>query len=216
MVLLPCAILMAACPIISTSRGGALIAVGNILLTMTILLWATRKENLWLRFGTCLLFAIILAFSAYLGFKQLAPRFKTIFIDQMSQRTEIYENALPIAHEFPVFGTGPGTFSSLYQLYRSPEQLWHAYLHDDWLETRVTFGWVGFSLILLMLMITAVRWFVGPGIRTPWEFVVMIWTAMWGCLLHAKFDFPLQIHSILLLFLLLAAILFSLARRSPA
>jgi O-antigen ligase len=213
MVLLPCAVFMAACPIISTSRGGALIAVGNIMVTMAILLWCTRKEKIWLRLGTFLLFAIILGFSAYLGFKQLAPRFKTIFIDQMSQRTEIYENALPIAQEFPVFGTGPGTFSSLYQLYRDPGQMWHAYLHDDWLETRVTFGWIGFGLILLMLAMTVSRWFVGHGINSSWDFVAMLWAAIGGCMLHAKFDFPFQIHSIVILFLLLAAILFSLSRQ---
>jgi hypothetical protein len=211
MILLPGAILMAACPIISTSRGGALVAVGSIVLAMAILLWSTRKEKLWLKLGTCMLFALILGFSAYLGFKQLAPRFKTIFIDQMSQRTEIYENALPIAREFPVFGTGPGTFATLYQLYLEPGQVWHAYLHDDWLETRITFGWIGFGLILLAMALPAARWFIGPGINCPRAFIAMIWTAMAGCLLHAKFDFPMQVYSILLLFVLVSAILFCLS-----
>jgi hypothetical protein len=36
--------------------------------------------------------------------------------------------------------------------------------------------------------------------------------ALGGCLLHARFDFPLQMYSILLLFLALCAVLFSLSR----
>jgi hypothetical protein len=50
------------------------------------------------------------------------------------------KNVVKIARDFPVLGTGAGTFGSLYQLYRSdPEQDWAAYVHDDWLETRM--GW---------------------------------------------------------------------------
>ncbi len=207
---------MAACPIISTSRGGALIAVTMIFVTLGVLLWVTRQEGFWFRLGTCTVFAVILGFSAVLGFKELAPRFSTIFSDQMSRRTEIYQNALPIAHDFPVLGTGPGTFSSLYHLYRSDaSQQWAAYVHDDWLEVRITFGWVGWSLIVLMLVLALSRWFVGNGIPARWEFVTMIWVAIAGCLMHAKFDFPFQIYSVVLLFLLLLAVLFCLVRREP-
>jgi O-antigen ligase len=212
LVLLPGAVLMAACPIVSTSRGGALIAVASILLTMSLLLWVTRKEALWFRVGTCSLFALILGFSAFLGLKELAPRFQTIFTDQLSRRSEIYDNALPIARDFPILGTGPGTFRSLYQLYRSPDQNWAAYVHDDWLETRITLGWVGLSMIVLMLGITVSGWFWGRGAPVAWEFVAMIWVGTGGALLHAKFDFPFQVYSIVLLFLLLCAILFCVSR----
>jgi hypothetical protein len=214
LVLLPGAVLMAACPIISTSRGGALVGVAMILVTMGLLLWLARRESLWFRLGTCSLFAIIIGFSAYLGFKQLAPRFQTIFTDQMSRRTEIYENALPIAHDFPMFGTGPGTFGSLYQLYRKDvTQQWAAYVHDDWLETRITFGTLGMTLVLLMLVCVPGYWFLGKGMAVPWELPAMIWVAMGGGLLHAKFDFPFQIYSILFVFVFLSAVLFSISQR---
>ncbi|MFO1496816.1 MAG: O-antigen ligase family protein [Verrucomicrobiota bacterium] len=217
LVLLPGAVLMAACPIISTSRGGALVAVAAIGVSMVLLLQISRHETRLFRYGTCALFIVILGFSAFLGLRQLVPRFQTIFTDQMSQRTEIYENALPLAREFPVFGIGPGTFGSVYQLYRRTlSQEWHAYLHDDWLETRITFGWVGFVIILLMLGMVVLRWFRGGGLPVSWELVSMIWIAMGGCLLHAKFDFPFQIYSITQLFLVLCAILASSGRVTTA
>lgn len=213
-VLLPGAVLMAACPIISTSRGGTLIAVGTILITMGLLLRIARKERTWFKVGVCSLFTVILAMAAFLGLEQLVPRFQTIFTDQMSQRTEIYENAVPMAREFPVLGTGPGSFGSLYQFYRKDTtQVWHAYLHDDWLETRITFGWVGFSMILLMLALVAMHWFLGTGIPCGWELPTMMTVAIGGVLLHAKFDFPFQIYSIVLVFVLFCSILFSLSRK---
>lgn len=215
LVLLPGAVLMAACPVISTTRGGAIVAVASLLATVALLLWSTRKESPWFRLGACLLFAVILGLAAFLGLKDLVPRLQTIFTDHMSQRLEIYKNARPMAQQFPVLGTGPGSFSSLYQLYREDAtQVWQAYVHDDWLETRITFGWVGFGIILLMLGAVVARWsWGGGGIPVPWQFAAMIWVALGGCLLHGKFDFPFQIYSIVLLFLLLCAILFCVSNK---
>ena len=38
------------------------------------------------------------------GMKQLLPRFQTIFEDRMSHRTEIYDNAVKMRHDFPAWG----------------------------------------------------------------------------------------------------------------
>jgi hypothetical protein len=46
--------------------------------------------------------------------------------------------------------------------------------------------------------------------------VVLAWLGLGGCLVHALFDFPFQIHSMLFLFLVICAILFCLGRSSGA
>jgi hypothetical protein len=131
----------------------------------------------------------------------------------LSGREVIYRNARRIAEDFPLLGTGPGSFASIYQLYLEQEsQGWEAYLHDDWLETRITFGWVGFSLILVALLVVPCFWFFGWGIRGERALVGLIGLALMGCLGHAKFDFPLQVYSILHLFLLECVILTCLSR----
>jgi hypothetical protein len=54
-----------------------------------------------------------------------------------------------------------------------------------------------------------------PGsIRGSRRFVVLAWLALAGCLVHARFDFPFQIHSTLLLFLVICAILSGLSRNA--
>jgi len=217
-VLLPAAVIMGVCPVVTTSRGGAIVAAGMILVSLVILLRTLREERPAIRIGVFTLFLIIVGFSGYLGWSKLAARFRTIFEDQMSRRTEIYENAMPMTRQFPVYGTGAGSFGALYQLYRaSPEQLWDAYVHDDWLETRITLGWVGFGIVLVMLMIMPLKVWAGSSrIHLPLDFLSLVWLAMGGCLLHAKFDFPFQIYSIIWVFLLLCAIVFCTApiRRS--
>jgi NADH:ubiquinone oxidoreductase subunit 6 (subunit J) len=85
-------------------------------------------------------------------------------------------------------------------------------LHNDWLETRITFGWVGFSLIIAALVACVARWFAAGGIHGEKFFIMLTWCALGGCLLHAYYDFPFQIHSVLFLFLLIGAVISSLTR----
>jgi O-antigen ligase len=211
--LLPCAVLMAAAPIISSSRGGAIVAAAGMLAALALLMFAQRSGRGWTRWGIVVLFSAALVLAGYLGWESLAPRFQTIFSDDMSGRVEIYRNAEQMARDFPVFGTGPGTFPWVYHLYRANAQAtWAAYAHNDWLETRITFGWVGFALVAASLATAFLRWFGNGGVAAHWLFVSMIWVALGGCLIHARFDFPFQICSTLALFVQLCAILFCLSR----
>jgi hypothetical protein len=213
-ILLPCAVVMAASPIFSTSRGGAIVAIGQILAGTVILFLATKRESALLRSGALSVFIFTLGLTAYLGWQQLQERLESVFTDNLSDRIEIYENAQQIAADFPLLGTGAGSFGTIYFLYKNAPQKWQAYLHDDWLETRITFGWVGLSAILLMLGITVARWLNSAGIQMPWEFVSFMWLGLAGCLVHAKFDFPFQIYSIVFLFLLYCSILFCVSRKA--
>ena len=211
-VLLPGAILMAACPIISTSRGGALVSIAAMIGAAGILYFSTRREHKWFRAGILSILAATFLVGGALGGKQLAGRMENILSDRMSNRKEIYENAAPLTQDFPVFGTGAGTFAWVYQLYRGPDQIWAAYLHDDWLELRITFGWAGFSIILAMLLAALLHWPAGRGFANRWEMAAFIGIAIAGCLLHAKYDFPFRIYSLVLMFLLLCALLVSSQR----
>jgi O-antigen ligase len=146
------------------------------------------------------------------GWKTLEPRWSQLPKDYAA-RDAIYEQARPMAADYPVFGTGPGTFQAVFNLYRiSTETYWPAQIHNDWLETRITFGWAGSALISLAFVMVLVRWFLPGGFHGGRRFVVLTWLALAGCLVHVRYDFPFQVYSILFLFLVLCAILSDLTR----
>jgi len=150
------------------------------------------------------------------GGKRRQPRWSELARDY-AVRDELSEQARPMAADYPVFGTGPGTFETVFDLYRiSTETRWPAQIHNDWLETRITFGWAGSALISLAFATALVRWFLPGGIHGGRRFVVLTWLALAGCLAHARYDFPFQIYSILFLFLVLCAILSDLTRAAES
>jgi O-antigen ligase len=210
--LLPAVALMAACPILSYSRGGAAVAALNLGLALVLMLYGLRRRHPLTKFGVMLFFGAILGVATAVGWEKLSERFREAR-EGIELREAMYESARRLAGEYPWFGTGPGTFEPVFQLYReTPEEYWPAQLHNDWLETRITFGRVGSGLIGLAFACALLRWFFPGNAPGSWRLVSLVWVALGGCLLHARFDFPLQMYSILLLFLALCAVLFSLSR----
>lgn len=133
---------------------------------------------------------------------------------RLSGREDIYRVAREMAADYPIFGMGAGAYGAMNQLYlENPGETWAAYVHDDYLEARINFGWVGFGAFLALVATQFLHWFVGSGIRVYWPFVACLWIASFTCLAHAKYDFPFQIHSITFAFVTLMAILSSVSRR---
>ncbi|PWU15935.1 MAG: hypothetical protein C5B50_14595 [Verrucomicrobia bacterium] len=225
--LLLCAAAMAACPIISTSRGGAIIALAVAVFAAALLLpaylFSTREGHKTTMVVLLLFFTAALSLGFFLGWKALKPRMAQAG-EGLEHREEMYELIRPMADDYPLFGTGPGTFATVFQDYPTSQvnplysctlsRLWPpAQVHNDWLETRITFGILGSCLIALAFLTVAVRWFVRGGIHGGRRFMTLMWLAMGGCLVHARFDFPFQIHSIVFLFLIFCAMIFNLSRR---
>src|SRR5579883_1739224 len=212
-VMLFCCAIMAACPFISSARGGALADAAMLVCVAAILVYRFAKRSQRLKpacsgWHVSMFYAVVLALSLGFGWKNLLPRLNTLR-EGLNGRQELYETGARMAADYPVFGTGPGTFEEVYQLYRSDARLyWPAQLHNDWLEIRVTWGWVGFALIatalLLVLLRPVVCWLSAPADQalTPYVYV-----AIAGCLLQARWDFPMQVYSIALIFVIWCAVL---------
>jgi hypothetical protein len=219
--LLASSLTMAACPLVSSARGAALVELGMILsATAGLLIFLcfvdTHRAVRTRTYSATLVLLFVtgtLALGLGLGWKDLRLRMEG-FKDSLENREQICARAGLIARDYPIFGTGPGTFEPVFQLYRvSPEAYWPAQLHNDWLETRVTFGWVGCGLLTLGLLTIFLRWFVPGGIHAGRRFVFLVWLAQAGCLVEARWDFPMQVYSILFVFLVWCAVLFTLSRQ---
>ena len=211
--LLVCAAIMAACPIISSSRAGALTSLALLVVAVGILISGKRTDGL-AKLAVLGMFSLALAGGAWLGWQSLNPRLAE-FSGGYRARELMYQTARIIADENPVFGTGPGTFENIFQLYRqSLDEYWPAQLHNDWLELLLTFGWVGFVMIFLALGLVLAHGFRTAGIPASQRFVWLIWLALAGCLSQARWDFPFRVYSVVFLFLALCAVLTTLAKAS--
>jgi O-antigen ligase len=212
-----CVMIMAAAPIISSTRAGAIVAVIELVLAAGILCFARPQTSFKTRMGILFSAALTLGFGVWLGWATLEPRLEPEeFQNSLAGRNSMYETARQMAVDYPVFGTGPGTFEPLFQLYRvDPNEYWPAQLHNDWLQTLITFGWLGSGLIAVAFICVLARWFIPGGIADGRELAPLLWVSLAGCLLHARYDFPLQICSILFVFLLLCAVLSCFSRGQP-
>jgi hypothetical protein len=105
------------------------------------------------------------------------------------------------------FGFGPGTFRVVFPAYNSVSinhvpGTWR-FLHEDYLQTLLEWGWVGSSLWALLLFggiavgIRSYNKYARPG-WTPRRRLLqpLVVMALIGVALHALIDFPLQIASI--------------------
>lgn len=210
LLLLPMFVLTATASFATLSRGGAAVA-SLMLLFFFGGLFVTQRSGM-LRWVLGFAGGALIFLAVELSGTSLANRFRKAATDNLSGRTEIYENAQQIAQDFPWFGTGPNTFLSVYHLYRAdPGQSWAAFLHDDWLETRVTFGRVGMTIILLQFAVLLLWTFKQrPNWVSP-VFTAALLVSLAGCLIHAKRDFPFQTYGVFFTFVAVSALLVSAA-----
>ena len=212
--LLPCILLMAVAALISLSRAGAGITCAAGVIAGAILVGARHRRHRLAGLAMAPFLGMIILAGWYIGWNSLSQRLKTTQTDFDSTRYLAWRTSLKMASDFPVFGTGPGTFKTMYGLYRTtPEQEWEAYLHNDWLETVITFGWVGFAVILCGLILAPICWFAGAGAIPAHRVLIgFLCLSLGGCLVYAVVDFPFQIYSVVSLFVLICCVLSCLTR----
>lgn len=208
LLLLNAAIICMLAVVISLSRGAVLMMVGLLALTTCWLLSQADRPRRVL--ATIVLSITLLGALAWLfDIQLLQDRFASGWKRMRHGREDVYLYSRQIAADYPVFGTGPGSFAAVYGLYRGAG-IWQASAHDDWLETRITFGRFGFSLVCLSLGLLLIRPFFAS--ENSAKLAYPIWIALAGVLIHAKVDLPLQVPAILLLTVILLAAL-SVSRR---
>ncbi|HTI68735.1 MAG TPA: O-antigen ligase family protein [Candidatus Limnocylindria bacterium] len=204
--IVPCVILMAAGSAVTTSRGGAAVAV-LLLLVAALIVATARRASAGLRVGLLSTVTIATLVSFVLGGEDLQKRLQKLGSDNLGGRGEVYEVTHRMLNDFHVFGSGAETFVSLYAFYRSDERgVWAAYAHNDWMETVITFGWAGASIVFALLLMIPVANLFGRGIRANREFRALIFLSLFGVMVHGYFDFPFQVYGILYTFTFLAAI----------
>ncbi|MDH3285638.1 MAG: O-antigen ligase family protein, partial [Acidobacteriota bacterium] len=136
----------------------------------------------------------------------LFQRLSSIALEWTSEagRGAVLRHGLEIVRDFPVFGTGGGSFQWVFSGYRGPAIHGRFVMaHDDYLQILVEAGAIGLVLALLPVARYAAEvvpaWWrdrrLGDAISRPWP----LWLALAALALHELVDFGLQIpaHALL-------------------
>jgi O-antigen ligase len=201
--------------VLSNSRSGLVVLVFGFFLFTGLSVLAVGKtgyRDLWVRNfirGTVL---VILALSLYIGIGSTIQRFA---MDDLlhEDRPTYWSNVVGMIGDFPLFGTGLGTFAAAYPAYEKrggPEMiLTHA--HNDYLEYLSELGLVGALLLFGGIVYLAVRAFLAWKERRNPEVKGLALggiVALAGMGLHTVTDFNLHIPANMLLFTVVLSLTF--------
>jgi O-antigen ligase len=187
-----CAVLMAGTIFLSSSRGGMLSFVLEIVVFGALTLLQRRNPRVAL--GMVAVCVLVLAFLVFLGKGQVLGRLGDL---GPGMRLQITKDCLRMFSHRPVWGWGLGTFPTVYPGYRSfYTNLFINEAHNDYAQLLVETGLLGFGLMLWFLvrlyrygLPTSRRW------EFKWDGAVSLAAllACTGLLLHSFVDFNLQI-----------------------
>ncbi|MDA7676457.1 O-antigen ligase family protein [bacterium] len=213
LLLIPCIILAASGPFISSARGGVAIMVG-ILIIAAVSMTFLKVRSSFLRLSVSLTLFVGLGVAYYLGWEKLEPRLMSIIMDNMSNRTQIFETAIKMIDEYGLFGSGPGSFEAVAQFELGEIfTTWQSWAHNDYLEFYLTFGKIGGAILIALAAILALqctRIILEASTRPLIWFCLL---AVIGVAIHATQDFPLQVYSILTLLTLITTVILTCNNR---
>jgi O-antigen ligase/tetratricopeptide (TPR) repeat protein len=152
----------------SLSRGGCLALLGGVAVFVGVMALRSPRR---LRLGAALVtVAAAVALASWFGYGLIKARLATVWEGEaFADRLPLWARTVPMAGDFPLWGTGYGTYEHVEKMYRidaEGSRFSYDHAHNEYLELLVEAGAVGLSLGLLA--IGAVYWLGGRAIgRTP-------------------------------------------------
>lgn len=134
----------------SASRMG----IVSLLLSFSLISFLFRNPQRGHRFSktSVLIFALALVWAAWIGLDAVISRFFSVS-EGFEERWKIWVNTFQIFKDFPLFGSGLGTFVQVFPMYRSFHirgLVTHA--ENDFLQLASEVGLVGVGLLLILFL----------------------------------------------------------------
>jgi O-antigen ligase len=120
--------------------------------------------------------------------------------ESVEARTEAARTSLPIVSDFPILGTGGGTFYNIFLSYRTPSYgyTYVDHTHNDFVEIATDYGLVGLGILGVLVastLVTVVQVMGRRKSRLPWGIAFGVAMSIVALLFHSTVDFNLQIPS---------------------
>jgi hypothetical protein len=187
---------------------GVLIVVMLAAMARPAARFVARAEKRALIVGSLVVAATLFAIAQAAQLDQPLKRWNELPRHWMeSSRWLVYQVALSGVGDAGWFGFGPGTFRAVFPHYQEgvPALIgtWR-FLHEDYLQTLIEWGWLGSAVIGVLFfggIASAIRNYLKREEWTTRQRILLpcVVLALIGVALHATVDFPLQISSIQLI-----------------
>lgn len=129
--------------------------------------------------------------------------------ESVEQRQDPARHTLALISDFPLFGTGAGTFYNAYMRYRAPGEGYFDHAHNDFAEIAADFGLPGLGILAAFVLLTAGVALSSMARRRsslPRGMAFGALMAMLAIGIHSSVDFNLQIPANALTVLLVMAL----------
>jgi O-antigen ligase len=189
------AVLIAVAILLSLSRGGIITLCLAFLFIAFLSIRVTPDRQV--RWGIVISVSVILMIT-WFGWQPIMKEFGSLWegeVLQTSGRLPLFKDGMKIFADFPLTGTGIGTFRDVYPAYRSmPGDTVYDHAHNDYLELLVEGGLIGFFLGSWFVL-SVIDNVIGALLRRRENYSVLITigalTGMLALLLHCFIDFQL-------------------------
>jgi len=202
-------IVMAGTVFMSNSRAGMVSLICSLVFLLLMLSFTKNPKH---RFPMVFLIVIsLLLFLGYIGI--LSDSLNRIFTltepDRLAQelRPKVWKDSLYYFKDFPIFGSGLGTFENVFPKYKSfTNQMTFLFAENDYLQTLTECGALGFSIILWGIIV-----FSGAIFRYVKKDPVTIClvTSVVAIAIHSLFDFNLHIPANAVIFSIIISLIFA-------
>ncbi len=189
---------------------------GIAVLVLSVLFFAQMSFYLRVNFNARrhlrLVFILATLLAVFVGLQSTLEKFLTgSYVE--GGRIDYWANALRMFADFPLFGTGLGTFKYSYFLY-GKEAGWVNHAHNEYVESLADMGLPAFIALFALLAVIALSllrmWIARrhPDVKPA---LLGVLTAVFAAFFHSFFDFSLRIPANAFLFIILLALGMKLA-----
>ncbi len=189
--------------VLTGSRAGIMTMIFSFIIFALFSIYLKHSKSLLKKLKY--FFIGIAAITLFLGVQNTVNKFMSTSFES-SGRFLRWPATLTMARDFPIFGSGFGTYRYAYFLYdRDPAGSWSTHAHNDYLEILAEGGAVGSILFLLLISITIYSIFRMWTLRRHPQVKMIgigIITSLSTAVIHSFFDFSLHIPANVLTFVL--------------
>jgi len=206
---LAAAVLIEVALVFTLSRLG--IAAAALAGLLTIALFA-RRRSIWAASVSVL---CLVAVNMLLGISPLLERYSLLFESGRS-RMHAWSMTLPMALDYPVFGSGEATYRQLFALYQQPDLPgWWVNAHNDYLTILVEGGILALAGVIAVAILFFRR--IVPmslsSVRKDRAIAAAGFLAVTAEIIHSLGDYPLRQPANLLAFASVTGLVYGRARR---